>query len=117
MKNLIMTFAMLFSVVLMAQTDKPLMEKEGDLTKVTYFHENGKVAQIGFYKNKKIHGQWKAYDVKGKKIAVANYDEGKKVGKWLFWNENGLKEVDYSDNRIVSVTNWNNSNRVVINEK
>ncbi len=116
-KNLLLTFAMLFSFALMAQTNKPVYEKEGDLTKVTHFHENGEVSQTGFYKDKKIHGQWKAYDTTGKKIAVANYDQGMKVGKWLFWNENGLREVDYSNNKIVGVTKWNNADRVVINEE
>lgn len=117
MRNLILIFAMLLSITLTAQSKKPVMEKEGDLIKATYFHDNGEIAQIGFFKNGKTHGQWKMYDANGKKTAVANYDQGKKTGKWLFWSEDGLKEVDYSDNRIVGITKWNNANRVVVNEK
>lgn len=117
MKNIIFTFAILFSVALMGQTNKPLMEKEGDLVKATYFHDNGEIAQIGFYKDSKVHGEWKAFDTTGKKIAVAHYNDGKKTGKWFFWNGEQLTEVDYSDNRIASVTKWNSSDRVVINEE
>jgi len=117
MKNLLLIFAMFFSIAMMAQDKKTIIEKEGDLLKATYFHQNGEISQIGFYKNGKVHGQWKAYDLNGKKIAIANYNQGKKTGKWLFWNEDGLKEVDYTDNKIVGVVKWDNANRVVINEE
>ena len=44
---------------------------------------------------------------------MAEYNNGKKTGKWFFWNEDSLKEVNYEDNRIAKVTTWNNSNSVV----
>ncbi|NER13076.1 nicotinic acid mononucleotide adenyltransferase [Leptobacterium flavescens] len=117
MKNLILIFAMLFTATLMAQNDKPLLEKEGDMVKATYYHDNGEIAQIGFYKDGKVHGKWKAYNLSGKKIAMGQYENGKKIGKWFFWTEDGtLNEVDYNDSRIVNVTKWKNSNPVVINK-
>jgi hypothetical protein len=39
-------------------------------------------------------------------VTVGNYVEGKKVGKWLFWSGNKLKEVDYIDSKIASVSEW-----------
>jgi len=118
MKNVILTFAMLFTVVVLAQNEakKPLLEKEGELVKATYFHENGKVAQTGFYLNGKLQGEWKAYDAEGNKIAVGNYNQGKKTGKWFFWSQGTLSEVDYTDNRIVNATTWNNANSIVVNQ-
>ena len=64
----------------------------------------------------KLQGEWKSYDVSGKKIAVGNYENGKKVGKWFFWNTNRLSEVDYSNSKIVGVNTWTNTNPVVSNK-
>lgn len=117
MKNILLTFAVLFSISLFAQEDiKPKYEIEGDLVKATYFHDNGEVAQTGYYLNGKVHGEWKAYNREGKKIAMGNYEQGAKIGKWFFWSDSALNEVDYKDSRIASVTKWNNSNSVVNNQ-
>ena len=53
-----------------------------------------------------MHGQWVSFDQNGKKIAIANYNEGIKTGKWIFWTDKNLSEVDYSDSRVASVKNW-----------
>lgn len=117
MKNLILTFAMLFSVALVAQgAPKPKFEKDGDMVKATYYHENGKVAQTGFYLDSKPHGEWIAFNAEGKKIAIGEYNKGQKVGKWFFWDNEKLSEVDYSDSRVANVTTWNNANSIVVNQ-
>ncbi|WP_340076052.1 nicotinic acid mononucleotide adenyltransferase [Leptobacterium sp. I13] len=116
MKNLMLTFAMLFSVVLIAQESKPTLEKEGDLIKATYFHDNGQISQTGYYLNDKPHGEWKAYNTEGEKIAMGLYDLGKKTGKWFFWTEGKLSEVNYEDSKIVSVTEWNKANSIAVNK-
>jgi hypothetical protein len=36
---------------------------------------------------------------------MATYDNGQKSGKWFFWNDTVLSEVDYSNNQIASVKN------------
>ncbi|MEL4307203.1 toxin-antitoxin system YwqK family antitoxin [Joostella sp. CR20] len=115
MKKTVLIFAMLFSLVMVAQNveNKPKLEKEGYLVKATYFHENGQIAQTGYYLEGKLHGEWKAYNEAGKKIAMAEYDKGEKTGKWFFWNNDTLKEVNYEDNSIAKVTTWNNANPVV----
>ncbi|MBL7471872.1 toxin-antitoxin system YwqK family antitoxin [Robertkochia sediminum] len=118
MRTLLFTLAMMFSVVAFAQQEvQPQYEVEGDMVKATYFHENGQIAQTGYYLNGKLQGVWKAYDRDGKKIAMGNYEQGEKVGKWFFWEASTLNEVSYDNSRIATVTQWNNANPVVINQE
>lgn len=118
MRKILFTFAMLFSVVMFAQQEvKPKYEVEGEMVKATYFHDNGVIAQVGYYLDGKLQGEWKAFDREGKKIAMGTYDQGEKVGKWFFWDTEELKEVNYEDSRVATVTTWNNSNSIVINQE
>ncbi len=97
-------------------SNKPTLEKKGDLIEATYYHENGKVAQTGsFTLDGKLQGEWKSFDVHGKKTAVGNYDKGQKVGKWFFWNTDRLSEVDYANSKIKDVNTWKRSASVVSN--
>ena len=106
MKKYIILTAILFSGILFAQENNPKLEAVGDSVKTTYYFENGKVQQEGFFKNGKLEGVWTSYDVNGNKLSVANYEKGEKTGKWLFWNGDNLSEVDYSNSRIASVKTW-----------
>ncbi|MEM9001234.1 MAG: nicotinic acid mononucleotide adenyltransferase [Bacteroidota bacterium] len=114
MKKAVLLFAVMFSVYMYPQDTKPTFEKVGKVVKATYFHENGEVAQTGYLKHGKLHGQWFMYDVNGKKIVSGKYVEGKKSGKWLFWEGQILKEVDFADNRILHVKKWNRSEIVSV---
>jgi antitoxin component YwqK of YwqJK toxin-antitoxin module len=106
MKKHIMIAAVLISGMVFAQNNKPKLEAIGNMVKVTYHHENGQIQQQGFYKNGKLQGEWVSYDANGNKVAIAQYDKGEKTGKWFFWNDAVLNEVDYSNNQIASVKNW-----------
>jgi hypothetical protein len=99
MKKYIIIAAVLISGMIFAQDAKPKLEAVGNLVKVTYFHENGNIQQQGFFKDGKLQGEWT-------KMAIALYDKGEKTGKWFFWNNAVLSEVDYSKNQIASVKNW-----------
>tara|TARA_R110000868_G_scaffold147118_3_gene368315 strand:- start:12210 stop:12557 length:348 start_codon:yes stop_codon:yes gene_type:complete len=112
MKKYIMIAAVLISGMIFAQNKEPKLEAVGNMVKVTYHHENGQVQQEGFYKNGKLQGQWVSFDANGNKLAVAEYDKGQKVGKWFYWNDSVLSEVDYSDNRVAAVKNWKKDNLV-----
>lgn len=105
MKNYMIVAALLVTSLIFANIP-PKHEVVGDLVKSTYFHDNGTVSQEGFYKNGKVHGEWVSYNEKGDKTAIASYDEGTKTGKWFFWNNKSLSEVDYSDSRVASVKTW-----------
>lgn len=89
-----------------AQTEKPVLEREGSLVKATYFHDNGKIKQQGYFSEGKLEGTWVAFDENGTKISSGDYRKGQKTGKWFFWGEQSLAEVDYLNNRITSVKNW-----------
>lgn len=116
MKTIVIVLALIFSAGMTAQEIQPKFEKEGNTLKGTYFHENGKVAQTGFFSEGKLHGEWKMFDENGKKIAMGEYVNGKKAGKWFFWEGEALKEVDYTNNKIANVTTWNNEKTVAVNK-
>lgn len=116
MKIVMSLGALMFSLFMTAQQPEPVMEKAGDQVKATYFHENGKIAQVGFYQDGKLHGEWKMYNEEGKKLAMGQYNEGVRTGKWFFWEADGLKEVDYEQNKIARVVKWNQGEAVVVNE-
>lgn len=113
MKKYIMIAAVLISGMIFAQNKEPKLEAQGNLVKVTYLHDNGQVQQQGFYENGKLQGKWISFDANGNKTAVAEYNKGEKVGKWFFWNNAALTEVDYSDNRVASVKNWKHESGLV----
>ncbi|NQZ43046.1 MAG: nicotinic acid mononucleotide adenyltransferase [Flavobacteriaceae bacterium] len=115
MKKAILVVAVMVSMFAQAQEIEPTFSKVGDMVKATYFHDNGQIAQTGYVLNGKLHGQWLMYDAVGTKIASGKYVEGKRSGKWFFWEGEVLKEVDFKDNRMVSVKNWNTSESVAIN--
>jgi len=108
MKKIFAVLLML-SVALTFAQEKPNAElnKDGDLTVATYYHDNGAIEQQGtFNKEGELHGVWTSYDLNGNKVTVGNYENNKKTGKWLFWSGDKLKEVDYIDSKIASVSEW-----------
>ncbi|WDF59998.1 membrane-binding protein [Flavobacterium sp. KACC 22758] len=105
MKKSVILAAVLFSGILAAQEVKPELEAVGNKVKATYYYDNGKVQQEGFFKDGKLDGVWVSYDEKGNKKAVGEYTEGVKTGKWIYFNENNLSEVAYVDNKVNSVKN------------
>ena len=106
MKKILILGAFLLAGVGFAQTTKPVLEQEGNLVKATYYDDNGKVQQQGYFKDGKLTGQWIAFDEQGNKKSMGEYVNGAKSGKWFFWNNNALSEVDYSDSRVAAVKSW-----------
>lgn len=106
MKKMMIMGFMLVSGAVFSQEVSPRLEAYGQLVKATYYHDNGKIKQVGFFKDGKLEGQWVSFDANGSKIAMAEYSNGIKTGKWVFINENMLSEVDYANNKIASVKNW-----------
>lgn len=106
MKKILILGALFISGLSFAQVAKPVLEQEGNLVKATYYYENGKIQQQGYFKDGKLDGQWIAYDINGNKASMAEYSNGQKTGKWFFWNDKSLSEVDYSSSRVASVKSW-----------
>lgn len=68
-------------------------------------YKNGAYKETGLLKNNKLHGQWVKYSQSGEAIVVGNYEEGSKVGKWIFVdNKLGvITEVKYADNKVLKI--------------
>lgn len=115
MKNLILIAIFSISFVGFSQDKQPTYSAEGDLVKATYYYEDGSVRVEGFFKDKKLTGVWTSFDQKGNKTQIAEYKEGKKVGKWFVWGKNSLKEITYNNNAIVSVNDWKSESELAIN--
>ena len=116
MKNLFILAMLVMSSLTFAQKERTLTLNENtNLIDVVYYHDNGVISQTGSYtKDGKLQGDWMSYDEDGNKTVSAQYDNGKKVGKWFFWNGDNLKEVDYSNNAIASINEWSHKNSVAI---
>lgn len=114
-KLLILIVALICSAAMFSQETKENEYKvKNNLVEVTMYHDNGQISQTGFLTlDGKLQGDWFSYDETGRKLTAAKYDKGSKVGKWFFWNDKSLKEVDYESNQIVNVVEWSNDKTVV----
>lgn len=106
MKRILMLLLVLSVSFTFAQEERQLvLNEDTNLIEATFFHENGTISQTGFYtKAGKLHGKWFSYCKDGNKLISAEYNNGVKVGTWVYWMDDIIKEVDYSKNRIASVT-------------
>ena len=99
------------------KSDNADVVKKGNHYEVTFYHDNGVVAQKGFLTaDKKLDGTWKAYNREGKKVSMGHYEAGKKTGRWLFWSNNRLTEVDYHNYEIASVHEWRSKTQLAITD-
>ena len=117
MKNIISILVILFitSASFSQSKTKNTYILNGDVVKATIYHDNGMVAQTGFYnKENKLTGEWVSYDLNGNKTAVAQYNNGEKVGTWYFFTDRGIKEVSYMDARVAKVVNWKSDNTQIV---
>ncbi len=114
MKNLMIALVLVFSASMMYGQDcsktcnkKNSYVKNGDLIEAVLYHDNGTVAQTGSYTlDNELEGEWISYDAEGNRTALANYNQGKKVGTWLFYQGDEMKEVSYTDARIAEVKTY-----------
>ncbi len=116
MKRILIMAVLALSFSANAQEVEPKFEKVGEKVKATYFHANGEVSQQGFFLNEKLEGKWTMFDENGERIAMGNYDKGVKTGKWLFWEGDTVKEVNFENNKIASVEKLDSKESIVINK-
>ena len=107
MRKIAIIAVLLVSTLTFAQNKAPKLEEVNGLVKATYYFDNGQIQQEGFFKDGKLDGKWISYDVNGNKKAIAEYNNGQKTGKWFFWNDKSLSEVDYSNSAVAAVKTWN----------
>lgn len=106
-KLLLLCLTIFFGGMVTAQENdvRKELHQQGDLIEAIFYHENGQIAQRGTYKNGQLHGEWIAYDIEGKTRTLGKYSKGVKTGKWFFWNDETLSEVDFENRIIASVIN------------
>ena len=117
MKKYILLTLIFIGTTAFAQCSKqPKLEVKGNVISATYFHDNGAIQQEGtFNKKGKLDGLWTSYNENGDKVSQGTYERGVKTGKWFFWTENSLKEVDYVDYRITAINEWNSKSELATN--
>jgi antitoxin component YwqK of YwqJK toxin-antitoxin module len=108
MKKFLLIAVLMISGIAISQGNEPILEEEGQLVKATYYYDNGTVQQVGYFKDGKLDGKWTSFDANGNLITIAEYTNGVKSGKWMYYsNSVCISEVNFSDNRIVEVKNLN----------
>lgn len=91
--------------------------EDQNLIQAVYFYENGNIQQKGTYNlDGQLHGEWESYTLEGEKRSMGMYLNGKKHGKWFFWDQDVLKEVDYTHNSIASVQQWKEGDRLALQQ-
>lgn len=117
MKKYIIIAVLFIGATVSAQDFKsPLFQVDKELINATYYHENGLVSQKGtFNKDGVLVGFWTSYDNQGNKLSQGYYENGIKSGKWFFWSEDTLKEVDFQDSKITNVIEWDEKSEVAVN--
>ena len=70
--------------------------------KIKDFHDNGRIATEGYFRNGIIDGVWKSYYDNGVMLEIKNYKTGKLNGHFVQWYENANKEIecDYFEDSI-----------------
>ncbi|MEK6152656.1 nicotinic acid mononucleotide adenyltransferase [Flavobacteriaceae bacterium 3-367] len=117
-KTLLFWAVLLISATSFAQKEKTLvLNEDTNLIEATYYHENGEISQKGtFNLARKLHGEWASFNEKGEKIAMGSYENGVKTGKWFFWTDGIVKEVEYNNNAIAGVVNKESKSGIVIKD-
>ncbi|RFN59513.1 toxin-antitoxin system YwqK family antitoxin [Marixanthomonas ophiurae] len=121
MKNIITLLALVAIVAIGTAQEKNNKDKyvltglDGNVVEATLYHDNGVVAQTGFYTlDNKLQGKWVSYDTNGNKTAIAEYDKGKKVGSWVFFQGETIKEVTYMNSKIAKVNTFKKDNTQIV---
>lgn len=120
MKKILTLLVVLVVGVSYGQKEKTVtLNKDTKLIDVIYYHDNGTISQTGSYTlDGKLQGEWLSYNNQGEKLVQAYYNVGMKVGKWFYWNEDTLKEVDYRGNAVARINEWSDKKtRVAVRDK
>lgn len=118
MKKAVILMAMIFVTAFTYGQENRVqkLNKETNLIEVTDYHDNGMISQEGTFNLKgQLHGEWLSYDDLGNRISQGSYENGDKSGKWFFWSNDTMKEVEYNKNQIASVDGVKKSSRVADN--
>tara|TARA_B100000524_G_scaffold340743_1_gene234161 strand:+ start:2814 stop:3167 length:354 start_codon:yes stop_codon:yes gene_type:complete len=112
MKNFSLILALLivcsFTNIYSQNNDKKKIEFNNitELIDVTYYYNDGTIKQQGSFNTSGLpHGSWTSYDQNGNKLCIGKYKNGKKTGKWYFFNLNKVDSVYFDGGSITSISN------------
>ncbi len=94
---------------LAASTDNaPVYEQAGKRIKVTHFHANGAVREVGYFLNSVPDGKWETFADNGVKTAEMNYRNGKRHGEFRTWDafSDSYLEMHYADGAVVAANRY-----------
>lgn len=116
MKNVFLSLVMIVFVgQLTAQENNVTYKSSKKQTEITTYYDNGQVKEHGFFnKEGALDGNWVQYDEAGNVMVQGEYADGMKVGKWLFWKGDTLKEVDFQANKIVKYNQWSKTEYLAV---
>ena len=113
MKNILclLTFFLFGSFIYAQEEENRKVVPVGDMFEVTIYYNNGSVMQHGFLsKDLKLHASWESYYEDGRRKCYATYNEGIKVGIWYYWYDNKITKVEYENNTVISVEDFDYEN-------
>lgn len=97
MRNLILALGLLAAAPAVAQTTELLLQerwpdgtlratryKEGDRVHFITYHENGRVKEMGCFRDGRRDGVWKQFSEAGVLLAQAGFRNGQRQGVWEF---------------------------------
>lgn len=103
MKKILLISMMMVSAIVFSQDKTESESLDNDVT-ATYYYTNGSVKKVGDLVDGKLDGKWISYSEAGNVTAIAYYKDGKKHGKWQYFEgPNVTKVVEYKNNKIVQV--------------
>lgn len=87
------------------QLEMEVIQLDENNHKVIKYHDNGMIAEEGYYKNGLKNGCWFAYNGKGKQISRVFFDKGQRTGVWNIeaYNAEYSYQVAYEDNKAVQI--------------
>lgn len=85
---------------------------------IVYF-ENRKPQEVRSYKDGKMHGLWRSYDLSGQILSEAEYKNGQKHGTWRIWDELGnlRYEMNYREGKKTGLWRMWDDNGELLDEK
>lgn len=119
MKKMVLILALCFTgwgAMAAGGNQKSKVEDLGrGMQKVTWFHENGQVAEEGFYQNDQKTGTWTTYDEFGHKTAIVHWNLDKKDGDCYVLYQNGKVKyhVVYSNSKKVKASEWDENGNLL----
>jgi antitoxin component YwqK of YwqJK toxin-antitoxin module len=80
-----------------------------------FYHANGKVAEIGSYRNGVRSGVWKTFDHSGSLVSQGHFHDDLRVGPWSFRSEfgQGYGQIIYKDGKLVDGKHWSNAGELI----